>query len=172
VGLLLPKYPTSGFMGSGRKRRYSFACRGVAKKEFDNHFFGPNLGCESAQTVLVLIGRGAVCELIAKLFGHSFLEASRGLVVKAVRRLGKAQRVAELVLRKALHPDQDTAAVSFSARPAFDIAGDLFPSAKVEVTHAEVSSLGKFERLPQRGKQLLVDVIEDARHPLCYSGDR
>src|SRR5206468_1656148 len=43
------------------------------------------------------------------------------------------------------------------------------PASKVEIAHAKVRPIGKVDRLAQGGQKLLFDVIENARHPFCYS---
>jgi hypothetical protein len=74
-------------------------------------------------------------------------------------------------LGQTLHSDEETAAITFAAGPAFDVAGDLFPGSQVEIADAKVCPVGKVDRLAQGGQKLLFDVIEDARHPFCYSED-
>ena len=39
-----------------------------------------------------------------------------------------------------------------------------FPTSEIEITNTEICSCGKFKRLPKRGEQLQVDVVEYARH--------
>ena len=48
--------------------------------------------------------------------------------------------------------------------PFFDVVIDLFPAAQIEVTDTEIRALGYQERLRQRGKKGLINVIEYSGH--------
>ena len=55
----------------------------------------------------------------------------------------EAQGCAQLVLRQALHADQQAAAVALAAGPALDEVVELLPAAQVEVADAEVGAVGR-----------------------------
>jgi len=63
-----------------------------------------------------------------------------------------------------LHTDKEAAAVTFPARPVLDIGVDLIPSAQVEKANAKVRAGREAEGFLKRGKELLLDVIENAGH--------
>jgi hypothetical protein len=50
------------------------------------------------------------------------------------------------------------------ARPCLDVRVDLLPAAQVEIADAKIGTRGDFESLLQRGKKLLLDVIEYSWH--------
>jgi hypothetical protein len=41
---------------------------------------------------------------------------------------------------------------------------EAFPTAKIEIANAKICSICRLERVAQRGQQLPVDIVEDARH--------
>jgi hypothetical protein len=123
----------------------------MPEKEFDDHLSVPNLRREAAKALLVFVGGRAEGELIAEVVGHPFFQADGRLEVHARRLVNEAQRFAELILGQALHSDKEAATITFTAGPAFYVAGDLFPASQVEVSDAKVCPIGKVDRLPQGG---------------------
>jgi hypothetical protein len=114
----------------------------MPQKQLDYHLPRSDLGRQPPQTLLVLVGRCAERELVAKLLGHPLLQANGCLKVHAGRPLGQAQCRSQLVLWQGLHTYQQTATITLAAGPPFHVAGDLFPASQVEVTNAEIGSIG------------------------------
>lgn len=136
----------------------------IAEKQFDDDLFGPELRAQAAQAGLVRVRRRAERQLLAELGGDAGFEAAGGLVVH-LRLVGQqAQRVAQLVLRDALHPDEQAAARAVAARPSIDDRINAPPPTQIEVADAEICALGDRERTAQRREQPLVDVVKDSRH--------
>jgi hypothetical protein len=134
-------------------------------------FRAPNLRREPAKTLLVFIGGRSEGELIAEVVGHPLFQADGCLEVHTSWTGKHAQCFAQLILGQALHSDEETATITFAAGPAFYVARDLFPASEVEIADAKVCPIGKVDRLAQGGQKLLLNVVEDARHPFCYSED-
>jgi hypothetical protein len=63
-----------------------------------------------------------------------------------------------------VHSNHEAATVAFSARPFFDERIDLLPTAKIEVSDAEIRPIGNFDGLSKGGQKLLFDVVEYSRH--------
>src|SRR5262249_34020164 len=76
----------------------------------------------------------------------------------------EAKEGVEVVLGEALHADEQAAALTFAARPALDSGVELLPSTEVEVADAEVRAVGDFQGFAQGVAEVLLDVVEDARH--------
>jgi hypothetical protein len=63
-----------------------------------------------------------------------------------------------------MHPNQQSAAMALTARPPFNVTIESFPTAKVEVTHAEVGAVCDFKGLLERREEELFNVVENAWH--------
>ena len=122
------------------------------------------LSGESAQGCFVVVRRSADRKLDAELLGQSTLQSNNCLITDLVLMRQEAVGFAKLILRQSLHPDQETALLPSSARPFFNQTVDGFPTAKIEVTHAEVRTLRDFECFPQGRQEVEGDVVEDSRH--------
>jgi len=64
----------------------------------------------------------------------------------------------------AVHPDQQSAARFLRAFESLNEVGKRAPSPQVEVAHAKVGMAGILQRIAERGKQGLIDVVENVRH--------
>src|SRR5262249_37402784 len=109
-------------------------------------------------------GRDTDHELLAEVFRELLLEAERRLVVNIVTVPEHAKGCVEVVLREPLHPNQQTATLSWSSRPAVNPLVERFPTAEVEVAHAKIRPLRQGKCFPQRRQEGAVNVVEDARH--------
>ncbi|OYV91914.1 MAG: hypothetical protein B7Z73_05245, partial [Planctomycetia bacterium 21-64-5] len=73
-----------------------------------------------------------------------------------------------------MYANQQSAAVPRTTGPAFDQLVDLLPAAKIEIANTKVGPIGDCQSLAQRRQELLVDIVEDARHlpsrPLTAKG--
>jgi hypothetical protein len=56
-----------------------------------------------------------------------------------------------------------------TARPPVDVPIELLPPAQVEVAGTEIRSLRQVDGLAQGRQQLLINVVEDARHRTLLS---
>ena len=112
----------------------------VTQEKLYNQFLCPDLGGKTAQSDLVLVCGYTDGELFAKLLGQSRFEAKRRLIVDLTVAFREAQRAEKLILGELRHPDQESATMSFTARPGFDIGTDLFPSPKIEIADAEIGA--------------------------------
>ena len=101
---------------------------------------------ELAKSSLIFVVGSPKEKLAPKFLRQAFLEANRSLMVDAHIIAEKTQRLSELIMRRPLHPDQQ-AACAVGAGPVLDVFVQLFPSAKVKVTNAEIPTLGKHESL-------------------------
>ena len=67
-------------------------------------------------------------------------------------------------MRQALHADQKSTAAPCTAGPSFDVSIKLLPAAQVEITYAKISTRRKMQVFRKGGKELLLNVVEYARH--------
>jgi hypothetical protein len=76
-------------------------------------------------------------------------------------------------LRKALHSNKKTTALSVTSRPFFDVFVELLPAAKIEVSNAKVGSVRDCKSGFERWEKLLVNVVKNPRHRTRFklSGD-
>src|SRR5437867_12718288 len=121
--------------------------KGMLKEEFDNDLFGFNLCSEPTQTDLICVRRHPKRELLPEFLGKLSSQSDRSLVVKLIVRLHQTYRVAQFVLWKTLHPDEEPATVPFTAAPSLDVRIDLFPTSQIEVPDTEVGSVRYFNGL-------------------------
>ena len=157
--------------GIGAEKQIQLGVEGMPEEELHHNLTGSNLRYQAAETLFVFIGGRAESELVAEILGYPLFQADGSRAVHTGCRMSEAQGFAERILRKALHSDEQPATTAVSAGPALYVASDLFPAPKVEVADAKIRSIGKVDRLAQGGKKLLLDIVENARHPLCYSED-
>jgi hypothetical protein len=138
--------------------------QGVAQEELDDHFPRSQLVTEAAEGRLIPDGRDADRELLAELPGQLLPESERPLIIDDLVLPQQAERGLEFLLREALHADQHPATTVLGPRPTVDLIGDQPPAAQVEVAHAEIGARGFVEGLPDRGQQVLADIVEYSRH--------
>src|SRR5689334_15955936 len=122
----------------------------MAQEQFDDNLLQTDLRGKAAEPGLILVGRDTHHELLAEVFCQLLLEAERRLVVNIVTIPEHAQSRAEVILRKSLHPNQQTATLSWSSCPAVNPLVERFPTAKVKVAHAKICPLRQGKCFPQR----------------------
>ena len=153
-----------GAVGIGSKGQIELRVERVPQEKLDDDFLPPDLPCEPAQAGLVLVRRRADHELVPELAGQAPLEPQRRPVVELAEGLSESERIAQIVLGRALHADQHAATTLGTAGPNLDQVVNRLPSAKVEIAHAEVGALRNFQSAAESGKQAVLDVVEYPRH--------
>lgn len=153
-----------GIVGVSPEAKVELGVERVPEMELHDDLARRELRRESAQSRLVVIGRSANGELRPELLGQSALQADDGLIADLVFLRQETIGFAELVLRQPLHPDEQTALLSRSARPLFNQRINGFPSAQIEISDAEVRSLRNLQRFAERWKEIESDVIKDSWH--------
>ena len=139
-----------GVDGIAAKQKVELCVQRVTEEELDDDFLGPKLFGQLPQGPLVGVGGSADGELLAKLFGQLNSEAVRRLVVHAGGPIDETQGIPEVVVRKALHPDED-AAGTVALVPGVNVWGKPAPPAQVEVADAEVRPRRESQGLLQCG---------------------
>ena len=76
------------------------------------------------------------------MLGEFLLEAESRLIVDAVVRSEKGEGFSEVILRQALHANQEATATVRPAGPALDVCVDLLPTTQVKVTDTEIRPIG------------------------------
>ena len=136
---------------------------GVAQEQFDDYLAGADLADEATEASLVSVSGCADGELTAEFLGEAFTEADGGLVVDVGIALDEAVGVMQFMFGKALHADEETATGAVLAGPGLDLLVELTPPTEVQVADAEIATVGILHGELQRGEELLVYVVEDAR---------
>src|SRR6266545_2624677 len=98
-----------------------FRVKRVTQKELYCDFLSSDLSCEPAQSRFVIVGRYANRQLGFKLFGESVFQSDSRLIVEFVVMPGKAERVKKLILGQLCHSDEQTATMTVSTRPGFNM---------------------------------------------------
>jgi len=119
---------------------------------------------QAAQPRLVLGGRHTNHEMFSEFAGQLPLQAKSSLIVDDLIMFDDAQRFPQVLGGEPLHPDEETAAMTGAAGPPVNFLVDLLPAAEVEVTDAEIRTIGKLKSLLENGEKRLLDVVENARH--------
>ena len=89
----------------------------VLQKKTNRNLLRFQLGGESAQSGLIGVVRHAEGQLDAKLLRELTLQSKRSLIVERLAFFSDTEPDPQLLLRKALHPNKQTALASFPARP-------------------------------------------------------
>ena len=98
-----------GVYGIVAKQEVELRVQRVAQKELDDDLLGAKLRGQLPQGPLVGVGGSADSELLAKLFGQLDSQAVRRLVIDARGPIDETQGIPEVIVRKALHPDEYSA---------------------------------------------------------------
>jgi hypothetical protein len=136
----------------------------MTKEQLDDDFLGLDLMSQPTQAGFVFVRRGADGQLLAEFLGQFLFQPEGGLVVDFPVAVEQAHRRPQLLGRRTVHPDQQPAAVTVTAGPAFDELVKLLPAPQVEVADAEIGPIRDFQGLPQGRQKQLLDVVEDAGH--------
>ena len=83
-------------------------------------------------------------QLFAKFLCESLFETECGLVINSIVLFRETFGVAEFFRRQPLHPDEESAAITFSTVPCFHSIGESLPSAQVKVADTKVGVRGGF----------------------------
>ena len=150
--------------GVRAEKQVELGVKRVLEEQFDDHFFFFYLSCQSSESRLVLVARSSDGKLFPEFLRESGFKPRRGLVVHLPFFRREAFCDAQFFLGKALHSDQETAAVTFSSFPFFDMLINRPPAAQVEVPYAEVGAVGDLHGFGQRRTEILLNVVEDTRH--------
>ena len=97
-----------------------------------------------SESFFILARRDTYRQLLAKFLGESPFETECGLVIDSIVLFMETFGVAEFFLRQALHPDEESAAIPFSAVPCFHRIGECLPAAEVKVADTKVGVRGGF----------------------------
>ena len=153
-----------GIEGIVAKHQVQLGVQWMAEKQLDHQFPRGDLGGETAQSLLVRVGRNAHRQLVAELQGELALQRDGGGLVDGLLALDEAHGGPELILGPLLHADEQPAATALSADPLLNPRIDLPPPAQIEVADAEVGAFREPQRRRQSVQQRLFDVVEDLRH--------
>ena len=132
--------------------------------KFDNHFLSANLCGKFPKSNLVSICRSTKSELYAELLRQHFLQADRGLVVEFRILFDDAVRTGNFLLGERLHSNQQSAALAVATGPTLNVFIKLPSASQVEVSDAKIRSVRHRQGGLESGKQLLVDIVENAWH--------
>ena len=91
-----------------------------------------------SESFFILARRDTHRQLLAKFRCESPFETERGLVINSIILLMETFSVAEFFLRQPLHPDEESAAIPFSAVPCFHRIGECLPAAQIKVADTKV----------------------------------
>ena len=146
------------------EEQVEFRVQSVAKMKFDNHFFGANLCSKFPKSNLVSICWSTKSELDSELFCQRLLQADCGLVVEFSVLLDDAVRTGNFLLGERLHSNQQSAALAVATGPTLNVFIKLPSASQVEVSDAKIRSVRHRQGGLESGKQLLVDIVENAWH--------
>lgn len=116
--------------------------------QFDDDLLRPQVPTQLPECGLVVVVRRADEQLLPEFLGGAFLHAQRRRIIEQPLVAREAAVFAQFVHRQPLHPDEHAAARAGTARPRFYTIRDLPPATQVEVSHAEIGSIGLGKRLP------------------------
>ena len=103
-------------------------------------------------------------ELDSELLRQRFLQADSGLVVEFSILLDDAVRTGNFLLGERLHSNQQSAALAVATSPILNVFIKLSPASEVEVSDAKIGPVRHGQGCLESGKQLLVDIVENAWH--------
>ena len=63
-----------------------------------------------------------------------------------------------------MHANQEPTALSITTGPIIDITCQMAPTTQVEITDAEIRTLGNVQRLLKRWQQGFFDIVENSWH--------
>ena len=126
-----------GVDGIVAKQKVELRVQRVTEEELDDDLLGAKLRGQLPQGSLVGVGGSADSELLPKLFGQLDSQAVRRLVIDARGPIDETQGIPEVIVRKALHPDE-YAARSVTRLPTVHVWCESAPAPQVEVADAEV----------------------------------
>src|SRR5712692_1964882 len=142
----------------------------MPQEELDHDLLRLELSGEPPQTRFVFVRRDAERQLCPELFGEFLLQAQGALVVECFVLPHQTEELAQLLLGRALHADEQSALAAGSAGPTLDKGIERLPAAQVEIADTEVRTVGQLENLLQLRQEGLLDVVKDARHASLLMG--
>ena len=96
----------------------------MSEEKFDDEFLCLNLRRQPPQTRLVLVGWSTQYQLFSKFLCQSFFESKSGLLVESPLVGCKTPGKPQIFVWQLLHANEQTATLTISTRPLFDIFVD------------------------------------------------